>query len=151
MVFLALFFVIVLGLAVGAFLFVRQAQTKKPASTTAAEVVEAGGSLITQSAENVQRKNDAAILLSTVAEYISSNQGQAPLALKDGMLQGMGYYASASVAQGAQEPLASDELRLVTAARCEPNGATAPSTSRAYAAQFMVRSGTGLTAQCVDG
>lgn len=152
-VFLVLLVLIIVGLVFGAFLFVKRAQTKQPMSTTAAEVVEAGGSAISRNAENVQRKNDATIVLSAAAEYASNNQGQLPAMLAGGMLQGMGYYSGASVAQGAQDPVTTDELRLVTVAKCDANGAAvASSSSRQYVVQFALRATDGsFTPQCLAG
>ncbi len=150
-VILALFALIIIGVVAGAFLFVKRAHDKKPLSTTTAEVVEAGGSAIARSAQNTQRKNDANLVLAAVAEYQSNNAGQLPLKL-DGMLQGMGYYSSVSVAQGEQDPVATDELRLVTGARCLSSGATAVGTSRQYTAQFSLENNEGsFTPQCKDG
>ena len=150
-VILALFVVFILLLVGAAFLFVKRAQDKKPVSTTAAEVVEAGGSAISRTAQNTQRKNDASILLEAVAEYQANNTGYLPNEISGSMLKGMGYYTSASVAEGEQGPVTTDELRLVKAARCLADGATASGSSRQYAAQYSYKNDDGtFDPQCKD-
>src|SRR5690349_16386144 len=127
-VILALFVLIILGVVIAAFLFVKRQHDHKTVSTTAAEVVEAGGSAISRSAQNVQRKQDASNLLSATAEYVSNNNGTLPSRLSSEMLQGMGYYTVASLDRGEQDAVTTDELRLVTGARCLSSGATAAGT-----------------------
>jgi hypothetical protein len=151
-VILALFVLIILGVLIAAFLFVKNSRDKKPVSTTAAEVVEAGGEAISRNAQNTQRKNDASQMLAAVAEYQSNNAGQLPTGFTGGMLQGLGYYSSASVVQGEQDPVTTDELRLVTGARCLSSGATASGTTRQHTAQFSIKnSDDTFKAQCIDG
>lgn len=149
---LAVFVLIILGVLIAAFLFVKREYDKKPVSTTAAEVVEAGGSALSRNAQNTQRRNDAAIMLSAVAEYQTNNGGKLPTQLTSDMLLGFGYYTGASLASGEKSPLTTDELRLVTGARCLADGGTTAGTSRQYAAQFSTKTNDDkLEPQCVDG
>lgn len=149
-VFLALFALIILGVLVAAFLFVKREHDKKPVSTTAAEVVEAGSSALSRNAQNTQRKNDAGVLLSATAEYQSNNAGQLPTEFDD--LKGLGYYTRVSVVSGEQDPMTADELRLVTGARCLASGATASGSTRQHAAQFSVKTDENkFEPQCIDG
>lgn len=147
---LALFVLIIIGVLVAAFLFVKREHDKKPVSTTAAEVVEAGGSALSRNAQNTQRKNDAGVVLAATAEYQSNNAGRMPTDLDD--LKGLGYYTRVSVVTGEQEPVTTDELRLVTGARCLASGATASGSTRQHAAQFSVKTDKNtFEPQCIDG
>lgn len=149
-VILALFVLIILGVLVAAFLFVKREHDKKPVSTTAAEVVEAGGSALTRNAQNTVRRNDASVLLSATAEYASNNAGKLP-AQMDGV-KGFGYYEDVKVVEGEQDAVTNDQLRLVTGARCLASGATASGSSRQYAAQFSVKTDDDtFEPQCIDG
>lgn len=149
---LGLLVLIVLVVMVGGFLYVMKAEDKKPAATTAAEVVEAGGSAISRNAQNVQRKNDASVLLAATAAYANGNQGKLPTKVSSSMLKGMGHYSSAAIAKGEQDPISSDQLRLVTGARCLSTGGTASGNSRQYAAQYgLENSDHTFTATCVNG
>jgi hypothetical protein len=149
-VILALFALIIMGAVIAGFLFVKRAHDKKPVSTTAAEVVEAGGSAISRTAQNTQRKNDAQVVLAATAEYINNNSGQLPAELSG--VKGLGYYTNVSVVSGEQKALASDKIRLVTGARCLASGATAQGTARQYAVQFSTKTNTGsFESKCVDG
>lgn len=149
---LALFVLIIIGVLIAAFLFVKREHDKKSVSTTAAEVVEAGGSAISRGAQNAQRKNDVALMLSVVADYRSSSGGQLPTAFSADMLKGMGYYTGASIVSGEREGLTTDELRLVTGARCLASGATTSGTSRQYAAQYSLKTDDNkFEPQCKDG
>jgi hypothetical protein len=151
-VILALFVLIILGVVIGAFLFVKRQHDHKTVSTTAAEVVEAGGSALSRNAQNVQRKQDASNLLGATAEYVYNNSGQIPTRLTSEMLQGMGYYTSASLVEGEQDTVATDEMRLVTSARCLANGATAAGETRQYAVQFSTKNDdNSFTPECKDG
>lgn len=150
-VILAVFILIIFGVVGGAFLFVKNQHDKKSVSTTAAEVVEAGGSAISRNAQNTQRKNDASTLLSAAAEYIANNNGKLPVEFASGSLQGLGYYTRASVVEGEQDPVTTDELRLVKGARCLASGATASGSSRQFAAQFSVKTDKdSFEAKCTD-
>ncbi|HEU4984897.1 MAG TPA: hypothetical protein VFT58_04600 [Nitrososphaera sp.] len=149
---MAVFVLVIIGVLIAAFLFVKRQHDNKPVSTTAAEVVEAGSSALGRNAQNTQRKNDASVLLTAVAEYQTNNSGQMPTQLDDDMLKGMGYYTGATLAQGEQAPVTTDELRLVTGARCLASGATAPGTSRQHAAQFSLKTDDDkFEPQCIDG
>jgi len=149
-VIIALFVLIILGVIVGAFLFVKRAHDKKPVSTTAAEVVEAGGSALSRNAQNTQRKNDASVALSSVAEYAANNAGRMPTELTN--IRGFGYYTSVSVVVGEQDPISKDELRIVTGARCLATGATASGSTRQYVAQYStLESGDSFKPRCIDG
>lgn len=151
MVILALFVLIILGVVIAAFLFVKRQHDNKSVSTTAAEVVEAGGSALSRNAQNVQRKQDATRLLATTAEYAANNNGQLPTELSSDMLRGMGYYTSASMAAGEQAAVTSDELRLVTGAQCLASAATASGTARQYSVQYSTKNDDGsFTAECKD-
>jgi len=131
------------------FLYVKHAQDKKSVSTTAAEAVSAGGTAIARSAENVQRKNDASIVLTTTAQYAASNGGQLPLSFQKGMLQGLGHYAGASVVAGEQDAVTTDDLRLVIGAVCANGGRTAASSAKNYAVQFaLANADDSFTPQC---
>jgi hypothetical protein len=149
---LALFVLIILGALVAAFLFVKHEHDKKSVSTTAAEVVEAGSSAISRNAQNTQRKNDASVLLSAVAQYQNDHAGQLPTRIDSSMLKGTSYYSSAQIVVGEQGQVTTDELRLVTSARCLASGATATGTSRQHAAQFSYKNDDGsFKPQCIDG
>ncbi len=151
-VILALFVLIIIGVLVAAFLFVKRERDKKPVSTTAAEVVEAGGSAISRNAQNTLRKNDAQVLLAAVAEYQSNNAGQLPTQFENDAPKGLGYYTSVVIVEGEQDPVTSDQLRLVTGARCLASGATAAGTTRQHAAQFSTKTADNtFQPQCIDG
>ncbi len=150
MVILALFVLIIIGVLVAAFLFVKREHDKKPVSTTAAEVVEAGGSALSRNAQNTQRKNDAGVVLEAAANYQNENADRMPTDL--GGLKGLGYYTRVTVVSGEQDPMTADDLRLVTGARCLASGATASGSTRQYAAQFSLKtSDDKFEPQCIDG
>jgi hypothetical protein len=63
-------------------------------------------------------------MLTAVATYQTNNAGNLPTELTADMLQGLGYYTGATIARGEQDPLTTDQMRLVTGARCLADGGT---------------------------
>lgn len=126
------------------------------------EALPVGGSKLQINARNTQRKNDANQAASSVAEYVSNNNGHMPTDFVDGELYGsyedygapvtLGYYQTLTVQTSDQPALTEDGLIVVTGATCGPGGEAVSSTSsRDYVIQFMLEE-TGRTFKpaCLD-
>lgn len=147
---LGLFALLILVLCAVAFFFVKRAQDNKSVSTTAAEAVEAGGSVINRSAVNLQRKNDAELLLSSVNKYAKAHDGALPKTVTSSMLAGTGHYGHARVLTGEQPAVTDDELLLVTGAQCALSGAAVEGSSHQFAVQYAIQNGdNSFTPQCL--
>src|SRR5688572_13360011 len=141
---------------------------KKNQDTSTAEDLPAGSSSSNNGSSslkvnqrNTARKNDASRLLGAATEYINNNSGQLPTTYRDDALGGgagstpssvsFEMYKIISIVSGTQESLMADELRLVTGAKCDKNGATKTSGSRALAVQFALETTDGsYTYDCTD-
>jgi hypothetical protein len=146
---LVLLALIVVVIALGAFFFVVRKQDEKTTntdstSTTTTDIAADSKyneeTPLQRNQVNTQRRNDASVLLSATNEYIMNNSGSMPREMHDSMLVGLDYYDTATLADGTQSAVATDELRLVLGAECVEDGATvAASSSRVFAVQFGVR------------
>jgi hypothetical protein len=112
-------------------------------------------------ARNTLRKNEVSQLLSGVSEFMSNNSGQLPTTYSQGTFSSpsgeyvqttrLTHYSNVAVVSGPQQPVSSDEVRLVTGAACGSNGATVPASTRAVAAQYGLEQENGsFKPQCID-
>lgn len=117
---------------------------------------------LNRNSRNTQRKNDVQAILGGVNEFISNNAGVMPAAYDAPGKQITGpagstpagtklnYYDAVVFAAGVQVALATDTVRIVTAAQCGAAGATAQGSARQVAVQYMTEGTTARTATCQD-
>jgi flagellar basal body-associated protein FliL len=141
---LVLLGIIVVVMAVAAFFFVARKQDNKTAQTDTQTTTTTEGSTqestrLQRNQVNTQRRADAAMLLSATSEYVYNNSGNMPREIHDSMLTQLDYYDTATLAMGEQDPVITDELRLVLGATCAADGSTVAGSSRSFAVQFGLR------------
>lgn len=96
---------------------------------------------------NNQRKADAYALYYATGNYYNANNGAYPTGFATGALIGqpnshaqplaLGHYTALTVQTGAQAPVTTDSLHLVTAAACAATGSATIASSRSFA--FVVQ------------
>lgn len=156
-----LILVVLLGAgAAGYFLFLKDKQAagnnaNQQGSAAAESDDEAEATVAPQVvARNEGRLMDVDRIIAGVAEFTTNNSGKLPSSYTAGSLVGnegdmpsevsLGHYETLQIKAGAQDPLDSDELWLVTGAQCNSDtGGAVAGTARAVAVLYVQEDGSG--------
>ncbi len=107
-----------------------------------------------RNSRTTQKKNDVQRTLGIINEFVANNNGKLPSSGADQTKvvsdSNLSYYSTAAWAAGVQNALTTDTMTIVTGAKCGASGATAASSARSVAIQYMIETSGGLSAACQE-
>lgn len=116
-----------------------------------------------RNSRNTAVRNDVGNVLSGVSEYVSANNGNLPTTISSATDGTVTYSGAAgtnattakvqpgtAVASGTTMPTATGTITVYLNRKCNGSAFATTATNRAYAAGFLIETGSGTSGQCSD-